>query len=84
MKDEILKQLCSEQSVIRVVFATVALGMGVDIKELGALFISPLHIPFRHTFRRLVVQAEMENQHLPFFITAIEILQKIKLACKML
>ena len=32
MKDEILKQLCSEQSVIRVVFATVALGMGVDIK----------------------------------------------------
>ena len=34
MKDEILKQLCSEVSVIRVVFATVALGMGVDIKEI--------------------------------------------------
>ena len=32
MKDEILKQLCSEQSVIRVIFATVALGMGVDMK----------------------------------------------------
>lgn len=32
MKDEILKQLCSEQSVLRIIFATVALGMGVDIK----------------------------------------------------
>ena len=32
IKDEILKQLCSSESTIRVVFATVALGMGVDIK----------------------------------------------------
>ncbi|XP_028412643.1 mediator of RNA polymerase II transcription subunit 34-like [Dendronephthya gigantea] len=32
MKDEVLKQLCSSESTIRVVFATVALGMGVDIK----------------------------------------------------
>ena len=32
MKDEILRQLSSGQSVIRVVFATVALGMGVDIR----------------------------------------------------
>ena len=31
MKNEILNQLCSPQSIIRVVFATVALGMGVDI-----------------------------------------------------
>ncbi len=32
MKNEILKQLCLPQSIIRVVFATVALGMGVDIR----------------------------------------------------
>ncbi len=32
MKNEILKQLCSPQSIIRVVFATVALGMGVNIR----------------------------------------------------
>ena len=31
MKDEILVQLCSQESIIRVVFATVAMGMGVDI-----------------------------------------------------
>ena len=34
MKDEILKQLCSTRSIIRVVFATVAIGMGVDIPDI--------------------------------------------------
>ena len=37
MKDEILKQLCSSKSTIRVVFATVALGMGVDIKGIRSV-----------------------------------------------
>ena len=37
MKDEILKQLCSSKSTIRVVFATVALGMGVDIKGIQSV-----------------------------------------------
>lgn len=32
MKDQILKQLCSSHSKVRIVFATVALGMGVDIR----------------------------------------------------
>ena len=34
MKDEILRQLCSRKSIIRVVFATVAIGMGVDIPDI--------------------------------------------------
>ncbi len=34
MKDEILVQLCSRRSTIRVVFATVAMGMGVDIPDI--------------------------------------------------
>ena len=34
MKSEILKQLCSEKSIVRVVFATVAIGMGVDISDI--------------------------------------------------
>ena len=34
MKEEILKQLCSQCSIIRVVFATVAIGMGVDIPDI--------------------------------------------------
>ena len=34
MKQEILKQLCSQESTIRVVFATVAIGMGVDIPDI--------------------------------------------------
>ena len=34
MKDEILKQLCSRESIIRVVFATIAIGMGVDIPDI--------------------------------------------------
>ena len=34
MKDEILTQLCSGASTVRVVFATVAIGMGVDIPDI--------------------------------------------------
>ena len=34
MKEEILQQLCSKCSIIRVVFATVAIGMGVDIPDI--------------------------------------------------
>lgn len=34
MKDEILKQLCSRKSIVRVVFATVAIGMEVDIPDI--------------------------------------------------
>ena len=34
MKDVILKQLCSGRSVVHVVFATVAIGMGVDIPDI--------------------------------------------------
>jgi hypothetical protein len=30
MKDQIVRQLCSSESTVRVVFASVALGMGVD------------------------------------------------------
>ena len=42
MKDQILKQLCSSESTVRVVFATVALGMGVDIRDIRRIVhISP-------------------------------------------
>ncbi len=42
MKDEVLKQLCSLESIVRVVFATVALGMGVDIRSIrNVVYITP-------------------------------------------
>ena len=34
MKEEILKQMSSEAGIVRVVFATVAIGMGVDIRDI--------------------------------------------------
>ena len=44
MKNEILNQLCSPQTIIRVVFATVALGMGVDIRSIRRIVhITPPH-----------------------------------------
>ena len=44
MKDQILKQLCSSESTVRVVLATVALGMGVDIRDIRRIVhISPLY-----------------------------------------
>ena len=44
MKEEILHQLTSSSSVIRVVFATVAMGMGVDIPSIRqVIHIGPPH-----------------------------------------
>ena len=44
MKNEILNQLSSPQSIIRVVFATVALGMDVDIQSIRRIVhITPPH-----------------------------------------
>ncbi|XP_028418072.1 uncharacterized protein LOC114542893 [Dendronephthya gigantea] len=51
MKDEVLKQLtCATGSTIRVVFATVALGMGVDIKGIRSV----VHITPPYTIQAYV------------------------------
>ena len=42
MKDQILQQLCSTASTVRVIFATVAMGMGVDIPSIrNVIHIAP-------------------------------------------
>lgn len=44
MKEEVLKQLTSQKSTVRVVFATVAFGMGVDVKSIRQIIhIGPPH-----------------------------------------
>ena len=44
MKDEILRQLCSSESTVGVVFATVALGMGIDIRCIQKfIHVTPLY-----------------------------------------
>jgi superfamily II DNA helicase RecQ len=43
MKEEILKQLCSQSSIVHVIFATVAIAMGVDIPDIRQIIhIGPL------------------------------------------
>ena len=78
MKDEILKQLCSSKSTVRVVFATVALGMGLILKIYGLLSISPHHIPSRHIFKKQAGLGEMDSQQLQFCTTTIATSVKIK------
>ena len=55
MKVDILKQICSAQSVLRVVFATVAIGMGVDIPGIRqVIHVSPpcsVEVYFQETGR---------------------------------
>ena len=42
MKDELLRQLYSSESTVQVVFATVALGMGVDIRCIQkVIYVTP-------------------------------------------
>ena len=80
MKDEILKQLCSEESRIRVIFATVALGMGVDIHNIRNIHITP---PYTKLIsRRLAGLGEMDNQQLQYYITTIGISQRTNVECR--
>ena len=42
MKEQILRQLCSGTSTVRVIFATVAMGMGVEIPSIrNVIHIGP-------------------------------------------
>jgi hypothetical protein len=79
MKDQILRQLCSSESTVRVVFATVALGMVLIYVGSVMLFTSPHPTPSRHTSRKLAGLGEMESRQLPFCITTIGILQRTNL-----
>ena len=74
MKDQILTELASPTSKVSwVIFATIAMGMGVDIP-----FMWDPRILCESTFKRLVEQEEMENYQLLYFITTIVILLRIE------
>ena len=77
MKDVILKQLCSSKSTVRVLFATVALGMGV-------LCISPHHILSKRISRRQVELGGMDNLQLLCCTIIIGMWQRTNVGCKKL
>ena len=77
MKQQILKELSSSASKVRLIFATVAMGMGVDIKAIRQV----IHVGnpglSENISKRLDVQAVMENSLLVLFITITETFQRI-------
>ena len=82
MKEQILCQLTSSNSVIRVVFATVAMGMGVDIQSIRqVIHIGPL-ILFNKITTRLVEVDAMENHPRQLSITTTEKYQRTNQVCK--
>jgi hypothetical protein len=83
MKDQILGQLCSPVSTVRVIFATVAIGMGVDIQSIRQIIHIGPPCSLKAYFRRLGGLLEMENMPKLFFTTTTETLGKTELECKM-
>ena len=79
MKQEILKQLCSQKSTIHVVFATVAIGMGVDIPDIRQIIhVGPpcsMKAYFQETGR---AGDWMANLHLLAYIITITTLARIE------
>ena len=65
-KSVIMDSLCQPDGVVRVVFATMALGMGVDFKDLVSTM--ELHAHLRTIFRTVVELAEISNSRCPQFI----------------
>ena len=82
MKDQILKQLCSSESTVRVVFATVALGMGVDIRDVRCIVdISPPYT-IQAYFQETAELGGMDSLQLLFFFITTVILLETNLGCK--
>jgi superfamily II DNA helicase RecQ len=75
MKEEVLKQLSSKKSTIRVVFASVALGMGVDIRDIR-------HTQFKSISRKQAGQDAMAYHQLQHYIIITMMLQKVDLEFK--
>lgn len=84
MKEEILMQLCSRMSTVCVVFATVAMGMGVDIPNIRQVVHIGPPCNVKHISRRLDVLEGMENLQGLFGIITTEISLKTELDCRMI
>ena len=83
MKEEILKQLCSKCSIIRVVFATVAIGMGVDIPDIRQVIHVVPPCSMKAYFKRQVVLDEMAIHRQHAYFTIIKTLVKTEWLCMM-
>ena len=80
MKEEILCLLTSSNSTIRVVFATVAMGMGVDISSIRQV----IHIGPPHTIQQYYQEGQgvMGSHARRFCTTTTGILQETNQVCK--
>ena len=77
MKDQILKELALPASKVRIIFATVALGMGVNIPSIRS-FMLDHHVQFRTIFKKLEGQVEMGSLQLRYCTSTIATLLKIE------
>ncbi len=84
MKKRILKQLCSGKGVIRVVFATIDIGMGVDIPDIRHV----IHVGPPNSVKAYVQEtggAGRDGKPSPaWYITITKTLPRIELACRMI
>lgn len=81
MKDQILKELASPVSKVRVSFATVAMGMGVDIPLIRHIIHVGPPVLSESTSKKLGEQVVMEVRQLLSSTTAIMTLQGIVKEC---
>ena len=83
MKEEILCQLTSSNSTIRVVFANVAMGMGVDVLSIRPVIdIGLPHTIINNIIRRQEAQDMMGNHARQSCTTITGISQETKQVCK--
>ena len=84
MRDQILKEMASLVSKVRVIFATVAMGMGVDIPSIRHIIhVGPPPPPVlsESTSKKLGEQVVMEVRQVLSSTTAIITLQRIVKGC---
>lgn len=82
MKDEILRQLQGpdECRSIRVVFATIAIGIGVNISDIRHVVHVSVPGTLESFTKKLAALVEMGNQRNPAFITTAMTFLPINLA----
>lgn len=80
-KERIVNAQSLGTSKLRIIFATVAFGVGIDLKNIRHLSIWVSHAQWRSTFRRQVEQEGMASHQVHTCSIILMIFQKQKKTC---
>ena len=83
-RKRIVDELIQGKSKLRIIFATVAFGIGLDISNIRHVLHMVCPIPWKNIFKKLVGQGEMGYQQKRTSFSTVMTFQRVENSCQML